>query len=64
MTTSKKYHKFPSGRPVSAVRKDAKRRKKEDGIPLHQALDLLAQENGINKPWAEAIASLEVMEPD
>lgn len=59
MPVDKERLKFPSGRPVAAARKDAKRLSRELKIPLHEALNLVASENGINKPWAEAIGSLE-----
>ncbi len=49
---------FPSGRNVKRVKQDAKRLKKQRGILLNEALNLLATENGIDKPWDKAIEQL------
>jgi hypothetical protein len=50
---------FPSSRSVGNCRKDAKRLSKREGIPLHAALDRVAKGNGINLPWASALAVLQ-----
>lgn len=49
---------FPSGRSVGNCRKDAKRLSRGENIPLDQALDRVAQQNGISLPWAKAIEKL------
>jgi hypothetical protein len=52
--------RFPSGRSVGNCRNDAKRLSKREGIPLHEALNRIAAENGSPKPWDRAIADLVV----
>lgn len=54
---------FPSGRSVGNCRKDAKRLSREKQIPLSQAQDIVAQENGIALPWAKAIATIQANPP-
>jgi len=49
---------FPSGRTVGNCRKDAKRLAKQKQIPLHQAQDIVAAENGSLHSWGRAIALL------
>jgi Cdc6-like AAA superfamily ATPase len=51
--------RFPSGKTVDQVKKDAKRLAKERGMPLHMALDLCAREEGIEECWTRAIAILQ-----
>ena len=43
--------KFPSGRTVEQLKKDAKRLSKERSIPHTEALDIIAQENDANVGW-------------
>ncbi|MGF1827528.1 hypothetical protein [Vibrio splendidus] len=50
--------KFPSGRSVQQIKKDAKRLKKSQDITLTEALNQCANENGINLPWAQAVEEL------
>jgi hypothetical protein len=50
---------FPSGRSVGNCRKDAKRLSRANGIPLNQALDRVASENGVALPWAKAMVLLQ-----
>ena len=47
--------KFPSGRSVTNLKKDAKRLVKEQSINHGQALNIIAEENGIDLPWEKAI---------
>lgn len=49
---------FPSGRTVNQCKKDSKRLARNEGIPLHEAQDRVACENGMNCSWAEAMATL------
>ena len=51
--------KFPSGRSVKRAKQDAKALAKRKNIPLHQALDEIAQINGSVKNWSKAVASLQ-----
>lgn len=58
---------FPSGRSVVRCRQDAKSLVKsskltDSPIPLNAALDIIASDNGINQPWAEALKRLETSE--
>lgn len=48
--------KFPSGKSVRRVRKDAKKLAKESGISPHEALDLCAKNNGLDGGWAKALS--------
>lgn len=50
--------KFPSGRTVQQVKKDAKRLKKSSNITLTEALSQCAQMNGIAMPWDAAMREL------
>ncbi len=50
--------RFPSGKTVEQIKKDAKRRARRQQIPHHQALDELARINGVDLPWAEALLRL------
>lgn len=50
--------KFPSGRCVGQVKKDAKRLKKSQGITLTEAQNQCACDNGISLPWDQAIEEL------
>lgn len=51
--------KFPSGRAVSNIKKDAKRLRNETGKTLNECLDLLARANGGSLPtWSENLAAL------
>jgi len=50
--------RFPSGRSVANCKKDAKRLCKTDRIPLHEALDRVAADNGLAMPFHRAIAQL------
>lgn len=50
--------RFPSGRPIGSVKKDAKKLARSAGIPLTSALNRLAAENGIDLPWSEAVQRL------
>ena len=52
------FYKFPSGRTVARVRKDAKKLKKARNIRMYEALNILARENGMNMNWNDALASL------
>ncbi|HCF2447127.1 TPA: hypothetical protein NIA45_004796 [Pseudomonas aeruginosa] len=54
------FLRFPSRVTVAQVKKDAKAVSKADGIPLHQALDLLAARHGMAMPWHTAIAQLKI----
>ncbi|EGR4074694.1 hypothetical protein DDO73_16685 [Vibrio cholerae] len=49
---------FPTGRSVKQAKKDANRLKKEKSIPLHQALNQIALDNGLDLPWHESIQYL------
>lgn len=49
---------FPSGRSVSNCRKDAKRLSREMLIPLNQAQDRVAEQNGLSLPWGKAMERL------
>lgn len=49
---------FPSGRTVGNCRKDAKRLARQKQIPLSQAQDIVAAENGASHSWGRAIALL------
>jgi hypothetical protein len=51
--------RFPSGKTVDQVKKNAKRLAKERGVPLHVALDLLPREEGMEECWSRAIAILQ-----
>lgn len=50
--------KFPSGRSVNNVKKDAKRLAKKLNIHLDQAQTLTAKENGLTLPWDKVIGHL------
>lgn len=50
--------KFPNGRPVQKVRKDAKRLKKELSLTMTEALNRCARINGIDLPWDQAMNEL------
>ncbi len=50
--------RFPSGRPVDAVKKDAKKLSKTENIKLAEAQRILAAENGLDLPWNEALRAL------
>jgi len=50
--------KYPSGRSVQQVKKDAKRLKKSRNITLTDALNSCAKDNGIDLPWDKAIQEL------
>jgi len=50
--------RFPSGKTVKQIKKDAKRLSKLSDIPLNEVLDQLAEENGFSVPWHEAIIHL------
>ncbi len=50
--------KFPSGRTVQQLKKDAKRLKKSAGITLTEAQNLCAKENGISLSWDKAIEEI------
>jgi hypothetical protein len=54
---------FPSGRSVGNCRKDAKRLSREKLIPLGQAQDTVAQNNGLAMPWGKAMAELQASPP-
>ena len=47
--------KFPSGNTVEFCRKKAKKLAKEKGIKLAQALDIMAELNGISGGWHVSI---------
>ncbi|MFZ3088870.1 MAG: hypothetical protein WA123_12490, partial [Methylotenera sp.] len=49
---------FPSGRSLRNCRSDAKRLSRSKNIPLHQALDEIAKNNGMDVPWAKAVSIL------
>jgi hypothetical protein len=51
--------KFPSGRSVGNCLKDAKRLARQEQIPLNEALDRIANANGIPQQWARALSILE-----
>lgn len=51
--------KFPSGRSVGNCRKDAKRLARQKHIPLNEAQDHVAIENGGAHSWARAVSRLE-----
>lgn len=50
--------KFPSGNTIEFCRKKAKKLVKEKGIKLAQALDIIAEINGISGGWHNAIQQL------
>jgi len=50
--------KFPSGNTVEFCRKKAKKLAKEKGIKLAQALDIIAELNGISGGWHNAMQQL------
>ena len=50
--------KFPSGNTVEFCRKKAKKLAKEKGIKLAQALDIMAELNGISGGWHNAMQQL------
>lgn len=50
--------RFPSGRSVGNCRKDAKRLAQLKHIPLSQAQDEVARDNGLSVSWARALATL------
>ncbi|MUJ20419.1 hypothetical protein [Aliivibrio fischeri] len=52
------YLKFPSGRSVEQIKKDAKRLRKSQDITLTEALNQCASENGIGLPWDKAVEQL------
>ena len=54
--------KFPSGRPLSSARKDAKKLSRLQNIPLVQAQNIIAQQNGMDLPWDKAITKLKAGE--
>lgn len=51
--------KFPSGRSVKRLKQDAKALSKAENIPLHAALDIVAQQNGMSSGWVNALRQLE-----
>ena len=51
---------FPSGRSVGNCRKDAKRLSRKKQISLNQALDQIAEENGVSLPWGKAMALVKI----
>lgn len=51
--------KFPSGRNVNRAKQDAKALAKRKQIPLHLALDEIAEINGSTANWSKALASLQ-----
>ncbi|MET0116417.1 MAG: hypothetical protein ABW090_03230 [Sedimenticola sp.] len=51
--------KFPSGRSVKRLKQDAKALSRAENIPLHAALDLVANKNGFKIGWANAIRQLQ-----
>ncbi|WP_421295318.1 hypothetical protein [Aeromonas veronii] len=50
--------KFPSGNTIEFCRKKAKKLVKEKGIKLAQALDIIAEINGISGGWHNAMQQL------
>jgi len=56
---SNDHLRFPSGVTVAQAKKDAKRLAKERGIRLHQAQDIIAQQNGGDALWHRAIEKLQ-----
>ncbi|WP_211029771.1 hypothetical protein [Aeromonas dhakensis] len=50
--------KFPSGNTVGFCRKKAKKLVKEKGIKLAQALDIIAELNGVSGGWHNAMQQL------
>lgn len=50
--------KFPNGRSIEQIRKDAKRLKKQTSLTMTQALNQCAVENGLNLTWDKAIEKL------
>lgn len=58
MTHNNEHLYFPSGRTVAAARADAKKRCRSKEIPLNQALDEIAKENGLGLTWAQSMAYL------
>jgi hypothetical protein len=51
--------KFPSGRSAKRLKQDAKALAKAKNIPLHAALDVVAQQNGMSFGWANALRQLQ-----
>lgn len=56
MTSSDKKL-LPSGLSVSQAKKDAKRLARSEGMPLYQALNETARQNGANAGWHKAMAA-------
>ncbi|MFA0809344.1 hypothetical protein [Microbulbifer epialgicus] len=56
---TQEYLKFPSGRTLINVKKDAKKLAKAENIQLAVAQQRLAAENGIDLPWNQVIKVLE-----
>ncbi len=52
--------KFPNGRSVRRLKQDAKKLSKVKNIPLHQALDITATNNGISGGWNIAMIQLKL----
>ena len=50
--------RFPSNRSIAQIKKDAKRLKKEQGIDLTTAQNILSKKNGLNMPFSKAINCL------
>lgn len=50
--------RFPSGLSVRQAKANAKKRKVEEGIPLHEAQKQIARENGLNMNWDCAITQI------
>lgn len=51
--------KFPTGRSVQQLKKDANRLKKTTNISLSEALNQCAKDNGVDLPWHEALRTLQ-----
>lgn len=51
--------KFPTGRSVQQLKKDANRLKKATNISLSEALNQCANYNGVDLPWHEALSTLQ-----
>ncbi len=47
--------RFPSGLSIRQAKSNAKKLVKELGITLHAAQDMVAKQEGINMPWAQAV---------
>lgn len=55
--------RFPNGLSVRQAKSDAKALKKQNRIKLHEALQIIAAQNGISLPWEQVIEQLKMSVP-